>query len=90
MVSMVRLGVSVKSPVTNAVYPALIIMYLAGWVHRDISGGNILWYVDQTGCGRGILSDLEYAKKPALEGGSADPKTVIAFYHTLLYLFHAQ
>lgn len=32
-------------------------MHMAGFVHRDISGGNCLWYN-----GQGKISDLEYAK----------------------------
>ncbi|KAA1475769.1 hypothetical protein DENSPDRAFT_842618 [Dentipellis sp. KUC8613] len=53
---------------------ALQLMFLVGWVHRDISSGNLLWF--EAG-GRGILSDLEYAKKFNPESqGSSDPKTV--------------
>lgn len=33
-------------------------IHKAGWVHRDISAGNIHYYRD-----RGLLGDLEYAKK---------------------------
>jgi len=51
---------------------ALVVMWLAGWVHRDISAGNILWLKG----GRGILSDLEYAKKRSIGHASSDPKTV--------------
>ncbi|TFY52299.1 hypothetical protein EVG20_g10608 [Dentipellis fragilis] len=54
----------------------LQLMFLAGWVHRDISGGNMLWFSEAEMQGRGILSDLEYAKKFDANGqGSADPKT---------------
>ncbi|KAF5334126.1 hypothetical protein D9611_014904 [Ephemerocybe angulata] len=48
--------------VLNQAYFALLIMFCAGWVHRDISDGNVLaikvnrkWSVR--------LSDLEFAKK---------------------------
>jgi hypothetical protein len=51
-------------------------MWLAGWVHRDISAGNILWLKESGNGGRGILSDLEYAKKPGADPASSDPKTV--------------
>ena len=51
-------------------------MWLAGWVHRDISTGNILWLKECGQEGRGILSDLEYAKKPGIGPASSDPKTV--------------
>ncbi|KAA1476312.1 hypothetical protein DENSPDRAFT_884235, partial [Dentipellis sp. KUC8613] len=59
----------------------LQLMFLAGWVHRDISGGNMLWFSGTETDGRGILSDLEYAKKFDPEGqGSADPKTGTPFF----------
>jgi hypothetical protein len=38
--------------------PALEIMHMLGYVHRDVSAGNILFWEDG-----GILSDLESAKK---------------------------
>jgi len=78
---------------TDSTCLGLIVMYLAGWVHRDISGGNILWYDDKTGNSRGILSDLEYAKKDTSDGGCSDPKTVILFslpVDELAYLTHKQ
>ncbi|KAJ3744604.1 hypothetical protein DFH05DRAFT_1524227 [Lentinula detonsa] len=37
---------------------ALQFIHSAGWVHRDISGGNLYYYKD-----RGLIGDLEYAKK---------------------------
>ncbi|KAA1476309.1 hypothetical protein DENSPDRAFT_843225 [Dentipellis sp. KUC8613] len=59
----------------------LQLMFLAGWVHRDISGGNMLWFSKAEMQGRGVLSDLEYAKKFDPEGqGSADPKTGTSFF----------
>ena len=43
---------------------ALLRMHKAGWVHRDISTGNIYLYIDPvTGEKRGMLGDLEFAKK---------------------------
>ncbi|KAJ3895751.1 hypothetical protein GG344DRAFT_72753 [Lentinula edodes] len=42
---------------------------IAGFVHRDLSGGNTLFFE-----GRGIISDLEYAKRYN-EVSSHDPKT---------------
>jgi len=50
-------------------------LFLAGWVHRDISTGNII-VVENNGCIRGFLSDLEYAKAMNNESASSDPKTV--------------
>jgi hypothetical protein len=49
-----------------------MLLLLNGWVHRDISSGNLLLYV-----GRGILSDLEYARRYSTDHeASKDPKTV--------------
>jgi hypothetical protein len=56
-------------------------MWLASWVHRDISAGNILWLKEDGEEGRGILSDLEFAKKPGTDSASSDPK--IVSYHIL-------
>jgi hypothetical protein len=51
---------------------ASTLMLLAGWVHRDISGGNLLRYEE-----RGILSDLEYARRYTnSHEASKEPKTV--------------
>ncbi|KIM51731.1 hypothetical protein SCLCIDRAFT_142631 [Scleroderma citrinum Foug A] len=57
---------------------ALQLMFLAGWVHRDISSGNLYWFEGNNGEVRGILADLEYAKRfrPSDGKGSPDPKTV--------------
>ncbi|KIO21041.1 hypothetical protein M407DRAFT_29307 [Tulasnella calospora MUT 4182] len=66
---------------------ALQLMFLAGWVHRDISSGNIYAYRSQENGTygtqvRGILADLEYAKHFDPDGakGSSDPKTGTAFF----------
>ncbi|KXN86767.1 hypothetical protein AN958_09648 [Leucoagaricus sp. SymC.cos] len=59
---------------------ALAIMYVAGWVHRDISTGNIIVVGsgDST-CGK--ISDLEYAKVFGSTSPTArDPKTGTPFY----------
>ncbi|KAJ3970465.1 hypothetical protein EV361DRAFT_848544 [Lentinula raphanica] len=37
---------------------ALWVMCLAGWVHRDISGGNVYWFEKAK---MGLLGDFEYA-----------------------------
>jgi hypothetical protein len=53
-------------------------MFLARYVHRDISSGNLLYLRLPDGVsGRGILSDLEYAKDYEEEGSGQDPKTVL-------------
>ncbi|KIO24428.1 hypothetical protein M407DRAFT_26139 [Tulasnella calospora MUT 4182] len=66
---------------------ALQLMFLAGWVHRDISSGNIYAYrYQENGTDgaqvRGILADLEYAKHFDPDGAksSSDPKTGTAFF----------
>ncbi|KIO32631.1 hypothetical protein M407DRAFT_18394 [Tulasnella calospora MUT 4182] len=66
---------------------ALKLMFLAGWVHRDISSGNIYACRSQENGTdgaqvRGILADLEYAKQFDPEGarGSSDRKTGTAFF----------
>ncbi|KAE9389531.1 hypothetical protein BT96DRAFT_834726 [Gymnopus androsaceus JB14] len=38
---------------------ALVILHNAGWVHRDLSAGNVYWYAEGS---RGLLGDFEYAK----------------------------
>ncbi|KAJ3996012.1 hypothetical protein F5050DRAFT_1822131 [Lentinula boryana] len=42
------------------VVKALYVLHLAGWVHRDISGGNIYWFADGQ---MGLLGDFEYATR---------------------------
>jgi hypothetical protein len=55
-------------------------MYLANWVHRDVSTGNIILVKNESGKFVGKLSDLEYAKEFRSESvGSRDPKTVRLF-----------
>ncbi|TFY59786.1 hypothetical protein EVG20_g7656 [Dentipellis fragilis] len=57
---------------------ALQLLFLIGWVHRDISSGNLLWF--EAG-GRGILSDFEYAKKFDPDGQqSSDPKMGTSYF----------
>ena len=58
------------------IHPALVLLFLAKWVHRDISTGNIIVVEDDKGCVCGFLSDLEYAKAMSNESLSSDPKTV--------------
>ena len=57
-------------------HQALVLLYLAGWTHRDVSAGNIIVIKDGRNRPRGKLSDLEYAKEFTDESSSADPKTV--------------
>ncbi|KZV74193.1 hypothetical protein PENSPDRAFT_648199 [Peniophora sp. CONT] len=65
---------------------ALSFMRKAGWVHRDVSGDNCMYYE-----GRGILADLEYDKSYG-ELSASDPKTgtpdfMAVEYQTKEYLF---
>ncbi|EKM75060.1 hypothetical protein AGABI1DRAFT_109663 [Agaricus bisporus var. burnettii JB137-S8] len=61
-------------------YIALVLMYLAGWMHRDISAGNIITVERSSRVFRGKLSDLEYAKHYEDKSGSPDPKTGTPFF----------
>ncbi|KAJ3562683.1 hypothetical protein NP233_g9420 [Leucocoprinus birnbaumii] len=67
------------------VYFALVLLFLSGWVHRDISTGNILIVKDRkSGRSIGKLSDLEYAK--GIENQKATPgslKTGTPFFMSL-------
>ncbi|TFK28327.1 hypothetical protein FA15DRAFT_716748 [Coprinopsis marcescibilis] len=54
---------------------ALQVMFCAGWVHRDISSGNILAFrstPDDPWCVK--LADLEYAKRFSSDCARSDPK----------------
>ncbi|KAF7776856.1 hypothetical protein Agabi119p4_5249 [Agaricus bisporus var. burnettii] len=61
-------------------YVALVLMYLAGWMHRDISAGNIIMVERGSDLFKGKLSDLEYAKEFRDVKGSPDPKTGTPFF----------
>ncbi|KAF9440094.1 hypothetical protein P691DRAFT_169037 [Macrolepiota fuliginosa MF-IS2] len=61
---------------------ALVIMYIAGWLHRDVSTGNILIFVNgETVTGK--LSDLEYAKEFGSTAAHSDPKTGTPYFMAL-------
>ncbi|KAJ3748344.1 hypothetical protein DFH05DRAFT_1472306 [Lentinula detonsa] len=58
------------------VVKALWILHKAGWVHRDISGGNVYWYQEgQTG----LIGDFEYAKV-GTDRGRHDVRTGTPFF----------
>ncbi|KAF6758219.1 hypothetical protein DFP72DRAFT_188944 [Ephemerocybe angulata] len=66
--------------VLNQACFALLIMFCAGWVHRDISDGNIL-AIEVDGKWEVKLADLEYAKKVSpKKPGSPDPKTGTPYF----------
>ncbi|THU97208.1 hypothetical protein K435DRAFT_857828 [Dendrothele bispora CBS 962.96] len=50
---------------------ALHLLYLVGYIHRDISVGNVLHYSVNN---RGMLSDFEYAREFHREDAATDPK----------------
>ncbi|KAF7776854.1 hypothetical protein Agabi119p4_5247 [Agaricus bisporus var. burnettii] len=64
-------------------YIALVLMYLAGWMHRDVSAGNIIAVKRPGGKSGGRISDLEYAKHYRDESASLDPKTGTPFFMPL-------
>ncbi|KAJ3844024.1 hypothetical protein F5878DRAFT_193879 [Lentinula raphanica] len=58
------------------VVKALWIIHKAGWVHRDISGGNVYWYQKEQ---VGLIGDFEYAR--AITGGAHhDVRTGTPFF----------
>ncbi|KAF6758604.1 hypothetical protein DFP72DRAFT_887661 [Ephemerocybe angulata] len=66
--------------VLNQAYYALLLMFCAGWVHRDISDGNVL-ATEVDGKWIAKLSDLEYAKKvPSNVQRSPEPKTGTPYF----------
>lgn len=75
------------TPCNSLHYAALRLMFLAGWVHRDISTGNILALRTSDGL-VGKLGDLEYAQRFPTWQGTYEPKTVskntfISWVHAL-------
>ncbi|KAL5476495.1 hypothetical protein ACEPAI_3352 [Sanghuangporus weigelae] len=65
---------------------ALKYIHKSGYVHRDISAGNVFYYE-----GRGLIGDLEYAKEVATDGthqmrtGTPDFKAVEVMRQEFLY-----
>ena len=56
----------------------LRIIHKTGWVHRDLSPANLYLFTDPViNLKRGIIGDLEYAKK-AGTGANSDIRTVCA------------
>ena len=55
---------------------ALLYLHENGWVHRDISVGNLYLYTDPVSEeNRGLIGDFEYAKR-VVGGGKPDVRTV--------------
>ena len=66
---------------TDDKYPVLEWIHGCGWVHRDISVGN-LYFLD----GRGLVGDLEYAKRRNY-GVKRERRVVRCFRWSVLYGF---
>ncbi|KAF7775873.1 hypothetical protein Agabi119p4_4266 [Agaricus bisporus var. burnettii] len=66
------------------IFVALALLFLAGWVHRDVSEGNIILVRDEHGV-RAKLNDLEYARPFNLEDGepNTDSKTGTPYFMPL-------
>lgn len=64
-----------KYQTPNPCHAALRILFCAGWVHRDISSGNLLAFNDD-GKWKIKLADLEFAEKLGYETKRSDPRTV--------------
>ena len=61
-------------------HTGLRVIHKAGWIHRDISPGNIYLYTDPiTKEKRGLIGDLEYAKR-AGDDARSRVRTVCFFY----------
>ena len=57
----------------------LQVIHKAGWVHRDLSIGNLYLYIDPvSGMKRGLIGDFEFAKKVG-NGGRHDKRIVTLF-----------
>ncbi|CAA7265730.1 unnamed protein product [Cyclocybe aegerita] len=79
----------------SAASTALQLLYCAGWLHRDISSGNLLWFDSGDGNLQMVLGDLEYAKRFRAGIGSPDSKTGTSYFmpyevHEGLHLYLSQ
>ena len=58
---------------------AVKVIHKAGWVHRDLSTGNLYLYIDPVnGLKRGLIGDFEFAKKVG-SGGRHEKRIVVLF-----------
>lgn len=55
---------------------ALVLLYLARYVRRDVNTGNIILVSDAEGRLKGKINDLEYAKPFENDNPGSDSKTV--------------
>ena len=64
-------------------------IHKAGWVHRDLSVGNLYLYVDPvSGEKRGLIGDFECAKKVG-SGGRHDFKIVCLLFLVEIWLTYS-
>ncbi|KAJ3985041.1 hypothetical protein F5890DRAFT_1216334 [Lentinula detonsa] len=61
------------------VVKALYVLHTAGWVHRDISGGNVYWFNDEQ---IGLIGDFEYATRMT-DRGHHNVRTGTPFFMAL-------
>ncbi|KAF7762651.1 hypothetical protein Agabi119p4_9244 [Agaricus bisporus var. burnettii] len=73
-----NLSTSLRS-LTDALI-ALTFIYIAGYVHRDVSTGNTIFVEESNGTIMGKLSDMEYAKVFQNDESNSDPKTGTLFF----------
>ena len=64
--------------------PALEVMHKQGYVHRDVSRGNIILVKHKDGTYVGVLIDFEYAIKYTAGGKHVD-RSVVRGISLLLY-----
>ncbi|KAJ2933995.1 hypothetical protein H1R20_g3098, partial [Candolleomyces eurysporus] len=67
---------------------ALRLLFCVGWVHRDVSTGNVMAIKDANGTWKVKLADLEYAKKFESGAGTFDPKTGTPYFMAHEILAH--
>ncbi|KAJ3742824.1 hypothetical protein DFH05DRAFT_1421802 [Lentinula detonsa] len=58
------------------VVKALYVLHSAGWVHRDLSGGNVYWFNDED---TGLIGDFEYATR-MMDRGRHNVRTGTPFF----------
>ncbi|KAF8601761.1 hypothetical protein BDV93DRAFT_524520 [Ceratobasidium sp. AG-I] len=76
-------------------FRGLYAAHMVGYIHRDVSAGNIMFYDGDDRGARGIIMDWEYGKRKDAKYASHDVKTgTAAFMSTevsnLSYLHHPQ
>ena len=69
----------------------LAVLHRMGWVHRDISAGNILVLRDQSGADseralRGLLMDFEYAQPTVLEDRNSHKARTVGADASVIHL----